>query len=91
MAVSYNKIRDCHCCHGAQYGAQISRLAQKLLDVQRILELAQRTHSLYLTRKSAEQADLLRKVLLNCTIDGASITPAYRKPFDGIFNRAKGK
>ena len=71
--------------------AKRPRMAQKLLDVQRILELAQRAHSLYLTRKPAEQAELLRKVLLNCTIDGASITPTYRKPFDMIFNRAKRK
>jgi len=71
--------------------AQQPRMAQKLLDAQRILELAQRAHSLYLTRKPAEQADLLRKVLLNCSIDGASITPTYRKPFDMIFNRAKRK
>ncbi len=71
--------------------AKQPRTAQKLLDVQRTLELAQRAHSLYLTRKPAEQADWLRKVPSNCTIDGASITPTCRKPFDMIFYWAKRK
>ena len=63
----------------------------RLLDVRRVLELAQKAHSLYLTRKPAEQAELLRKVLLNCSIDGANLYPTYRKPFDLIFNRAKNE
>jgi hypothetical protein len=28
-------------------------------------------------------------LLLNCAIDGASVYPTYRKPFDMIFERAK--
>ena len=28
---------------------------------------------------------LIRRVLLNCAIDGASLYPTYRKPFDMIF------
>jgi hypothetical protein len=28
-------------------------------------------------------------VLLNCAIDGASVQPTYRKPFDLIFERAR--
>ncbi len=63
--------------------------AEKLRDVQRILELAQRAYFLYLTRKPAEQAELLKKVLLNCSIDAVSLYPTYRKPFDMIFKRAK--
>ena len=62
---------------------------ERLLDVKRILELANKAYSLYLTRKPAEQAGLLRKVLLNCSIDAVSVTPTYRKPFDIIFERAK--
>ena len=42
----------------------------RLLTVQRCLELANKAYFLYLTRKPAEQAELLRKVLLNCSIDG---------------------
>ena len=64
---------------------------EKLLTVQRILELAQKAYFLYLTRKPTEQAELLRKVLLNCSIDAVSLYPTYRKPFDLIFKRAKNE
>ncbi len=63
----------------------------RLLDMRRILELAQRAHSLYLTREPSEQAKLLKKVLLNCSIDAVSLYPTYRKPFDLIFKRAKSE
>jgi DNA invertase Pin-like site-specific DNA recombinase len=62
-----------------------------VLNAQRTLELANVAYSLYLTQKPAEQAELLRKVLLNCSIDAVSVTPTYRKPFDMIFERAKMK
>jgi site-specific DNA recombinase len=62
---------------------------QRLLTAQRTLELANKAYSLYLTRSSAEQAQLLKMVLLNCTIDATSVHPTYRKPFDLIFQRAK--
>jgi hypothetical protein len=39
----------------------------------------------------AEQAKLLRMVLSNCAIDAANLYPAYRKPFDLIFQAAKTK
>jgi site-specific DNA recombinase len=68
-----------------------STIDDRLLDVHRILELAQRAHSLYLTRKPAEQAELLKKVLLNCSINAISLYPTYRKPFDLIFKRAKSE
>jgi DNA invertase Pin-like site-specific DNA recombinase len=55
---------------------------ERLLNMRRILELAQSAHSLYLTRKPAEQAELLKNVLLNCSIDAVSLYPTYRKPFD---------
>jgi hypothetical protein len=61
------------------------------LNAKRTLELANVAYSLYLTQKPAEQAELLRKVLLNCSIDAVSVTPTYRKPFDMIFERAKRK
>src|ERR1019366_10255817 len=74
----------------------ISRLdedksGEQLLSVQRILELAQKAYSLYVTRKPLEQAELLRKVLLNCSIDAVSLYPTYRKPFDMIFNWSKSE
>ena len=60
-----------------------------MLSEQRILELANKAYFLYVTRKPAELAELLRKVLLNCAIDGVSVYPTYRKPFDLICKRAK--
>jgi len=63
--------------------------SERLLTAQRILELANKAYSLYLTRNPQEQAHLLRTVLLNCAIDGATVRPTYRKPFDLIFARAK--
>ncbi len=73
---------------------QISRLGEpvtqeNVLTVQRVFELAQGAYSLYLTRNLAEQGQLLKSVLLNCTTDGVSLWPVYRKPFDLIFQRAK--
>jgi site-specific DNA recombinase len=56
-------------------GLQESISNDRLLDATRILELANKTHFLYLTRKPAEQTQLLRIVLLNCAIDGASLYP----------------
>ena len=61
----------------------------QLLTARRILELAQNAHSLYVTRNPADQADLLRKVLSNCSIDAVSLYPTYRKPFDLIAKRVK--
>ncbi|ABF42963.1 Recombinase [Candidatus Koribacter versatilis Ellin345] len=63
--------------------------AERTLNAKRILELANKAHFLYVTRKPHEQAELLKKVLLNCSIDGVSLYPTYRKPFDVIFERAK--
>ena len=62
-----------------------------LPDVRKILELAQTAHSSYVTRKPAEQAELLRNVLSNCSIDAVSLYPTYRKPFDLIVKRGKNQ
>ncbi len=67
------------------------RTEYSLADACRILELAQNAHSMYITQKPAEQAELLRNVLLNCAIDGVSLYPTYRKPFDLIAKRAKNQ
>ena len=39
------------------------------------------------SRIPAEKAKLLKMVLSNCRIDAVSLYPAYRKPFDLIFQR----
>jgi site-specific DNA recombinase len=60
-----------------------------VLTAKRVFELASKAQFLYLTRNLADRGQLLKSVLLNCTTDGATLTPAYRKPFDVIFERAK--
>ena len=67
------------------------RSDERLLNMRRILELAQNAHSLFVTQKPAEQAELLKKVLLNCSIDAVSLYPTYRSPFDLIVKRAKNQ
>lgn len=64
---------------------------EHVLTVERIFELANKAHFLYLTRDSAERGQLLKSVLLNCATDGVSLWPTYRKPFDLIFQRAKNE
>jgi len=63
----------------------------RILNGIRILELANKAHSLYLKQNSAEKAKLLRIVLSNCAVDAVSVYPTYRKPFDVIFQRAKSE
>jgi site-specific DNA recombinase len=55
---------------------------ERVLDRVRILELANKAHSLCVTRTPAEKAKLLRMVLSNCAVDAVSVYPTYRKPFD---------
>jgi site-specific DNA recombinase len=62
-----------------------------LLTAKRTLELANKAYFLYLTQNPAEQGQLLKKVLLNCRVDGATLYPSYRKPFDMVFQRAKNQ
>ena len=63
----------------------------RLFSVHRVLELAQNAHSLYVTRKPAEQAELVRNTLSNCSIDAVSLYPTYTLPFDLIAKRAKNQ
>jgi site-specific DNA recombinase len=69
--------------------ATASVTADHVLTAKRIFELSSKAHFLYLTRNLADRGQLLKSVLLNCTTDGATLTPTYRKPFDLIFERAK--
>jgi hypothetical protein len=57
----------------------------------RILELANKAHSLYVRQSPFERAKLLKMVLSNCAIDGLSLYPTYRKPFDMIFARTRNE
>ena len=62
---------------------------QRLLDAERALELANKALPLYETQSCEDKGKLLKIVLSNCSTDGVSLWPVYRKPFDMIFNRAK--
>jgi site-specific DNA recombinase len=62
---------------------------RRLLDAERALELANQAHSLYDIQNCDEQGKLLKIVLSNCSTDGITLWPVYRKPFDMIFSRAK--
>jgi site-specific DNA recombinase len=63
----------------------------RILDGVRILELANKAYFLYLRQPPEEQAKLLRIVVSNCKVDATTLYPAYRKPFDLIFQRAKNQ
>ena len=64
---------------------------EMLLTLSRTFELAQKAHSMYLTQKPSEQAELLKLVLLNCAVDGTSIYPEYKMPFNLIAQRSKNQ
>ncbi len=51
-------------------------------ESRRIIELAQRAHSLYLEQNAAEKRKLLFNLLSNSTLDDLTLYPAYTKPFD---------
>lgn len=48
----------------------------------RIIELAQRAYSLYKVQEPQEKRKLLDCVLSNCSMDGLTLYPTYKKPFD---------
>jgi len=58
---------------------------ERAIDRVRVLELANKAYSQYLTQTPHEKAKLLRMVLSNCAVDAVSVYPTYRKPFDMIF------
>jgi len=62
-------------------------IAERILALEKILELANKAYLLYQMQNSAEQGKLLKKVLSNCATDGITLYPTYRKPFDQIFKR----
>ena len=64
---------------------------EHVLTVERVFELAQKAHYLYLSQNLAERGQLLKSVLLNCATDGVSLWPNYKRPFDLIFRRAENE
>jgi site-specific DNA recombinase len=66
-------------------GAEISDSA---LDAEKVFELANNAYLLYFSQDSTEKAKLLRMLGSNFSVGDASVTPAYRYPFNLIFQRA---
>ena len=73
----------------AMLGLKQAQRSDRVVDASRIFELANKAHSLYLSRDSSGKAEVLRLVFSNCSVDAVSVTPTYRKPFDLIFKRAQ--
>jgi len=70
-------------------GLANAETGDRVLDAQRVFELANKAHSLYISLNPVEKAKLLRMLCSNFSVDGVSVTPTYRKPFDMIFERAR--
>ena len=70
-------------------GLSSAEMGDRALDAQRIFELANKAHSLYVSQNPVEKAKLLRMLFSNCSVGAVSVTPTYRKPFDMIAKRAR--
>ncbi len=70
-------------------GLKSATTGDRVVDAQRILELANNAYSLYISQNPVEKAKLLRMVFSNCSVDAVSVTPTYRYPFEMIFKRAQ--
>lgn len=55
----------------------------------RILELAEKAHSLFVRQKSEEKRKLLNIVVSNCTLTTGSLSPTWNLPFDLIAQGVK--
>jgi hypothetical protein len=62
---------------------------QRLIDAERALELANKGAFAYEMQNCADQEKLLKMVLSNCSTNGVTLWPVYKKPLDMIFNTAK--
>ena len=70
-------------------GLANAETGDRALDAQRVFELANKAHSLYISLNLVEKAKLLRMLCSNFSVDAVNVTPIYRKPFDMIFERAR--
>jgi site-specific DNA recombinase len=61
----------------------------RVLDLQRILELANNAYFLFVDQSPTEKGKLLRMVLSNCSVDAVTVYPTYKKPFDLMLKSAK--
>lgn len=59
------------------------------INAKRIFELANGAYFQYVAQSNAEKAKLLKMLCSNFSVDGVSVTPNYRYPFDLIFKSAQ--
>ena len=68
-----------------QLQSQLETLNGNGLDIlftaERILELSQKLPDLWLSRNNDQKRELVDLLYWNCTLDGATLSAAYRKPF----------
>jgi len=75
------------------YQAQLDAVAYRLANLpdciqqdfdmaMKAIELSYQAESLYLKASSRQKRKLVRSVLSNCLLYGATLSPPYRKPFD---------
>tara|TARA_R110002072_G_scaffold209080_3_gene366587 strand:+ start:2817 stop:4337 length:1521 start_codon:yes stop_codon:yes gene_type:complete len=53
----------------------------------RVIELAQRLHEVWLRQDSALKREIIDCLVLNCTWDGVSLSPEWRRPFNLLVER----
>lgn len=53
----------------------------------RVIELAQRLYPIWLVQDSANKRAIIDCLVLNCTWDGVTLAPEWRKPFDLLVER----
>ena len=70
-------------------GLASAETGDRALDAQKVFELANKAYCLYFSQDSTERAKLLKLMCSNFSVDAVSVTPAYRYPFNLIFERAK--
>ncbi len=66
-----------------------AQTGDRAMDAEKIFELANKAYLLYVSQDSVEQAKLLKMFVSNFSVGNVSVTPAYRYPFNLIFQRAK--
>jgi site-specific DNA recombinase len=64
----------------AMQGLSNAETGDRALDAQRILELANKAHSLYISQNPVEKAKLLRMLFSNCSVDAVTVTPTTENP-----------
>ncbi len=63
-------------------------VTERAAEAERIFNLANKAHSLYVSHDHAEKAALLKTLFSSCVIDARHVTPTFKKPYDLIASQA---